>query len=82
MDEVVRPPYSESMSAELGVSFEVVDLETSDSLCGFETLAEAKQALAAMADDDPPRARYLALIAFDADGEAITLEAAADLTHA
>ena len=64
------------MSAERAVSFEVLDVEYLNSVASFESEKEAVAALGEIVDALPERAKFLAVVSFDEDGEAITSETA------
>jgi hypothetical protein len=59
------------MSAEQAVSFEIVDLVTGNTVAGFDDADQAHQALARLAAEQPGDRDRLALMFFDAQGEAI-----------
>jgi predicted ATP-grasp superfamily ATP-dependent carboligase len=54
------------------VSFEILNLRTGNTLAAFDDEDTATQALADMAERNPGRARYLALVFFDRDGLAVS----------
>lgn len=59
------------MSAEQAVSFEIVDLVTGNTVAGFDDADQAHHALARLASEQPRDRDRLALMFFDAQGEAI-----------
>lgn len=67
------------MSAERAYSFELVDIEYHDSLGSFDTEKEAVETLAELADKARDRVRFLAVVSFDEDGEAISSQMADQL---
>lgn len=53
-------------------SFEIVDMETQNSIASYSDRRAALEALQGLIRDEPSAARTLSLVEFDGDGHAIS----------
>jgi hypothetical protein len=72
----------ENVVPEHVASVEIIDMRTSDTLVGFETIPEAEEAFVAMVDQHPSSARFLAMVFFDSSGLALGSRMAEEFTPA
>jgi len=61
------------------MTYEVIELEYSDVLASYASLEEARRGLAGYLEDNPERESELGLATVDGDGNAVSVQPAAEL---
>lgn len=64
------------------VTFEIVDLRTSDTVATYRSLTEAERAAARLIQEERADATSLAIVFFDSEGIAVGSRPATELAHA
>jgi hypothetical protein len=64
--------------ADQAVFFEILDLVTGNTVAGFDDFHEAHEELARLADERPRDRDRLALVLFDAEGDALEVRLAGE----